>query len=139
MRQQLLISGVNSIVNINLRFPSKLKRSVYFRLKRHFKLLFVILLLIIPYTSMATPIKSDSGNASRVEVLSSNWKMQPSEKMVGTDDMLISQNGFDVKSWYVAIVPGTVLGSLATTKVIEDPTFGTVSYTHLRAHETRHD
>ena len=26
-------------------------------------------------------------------------------------------------SWYEAVVPGTVLGSLATTKVIEDPIF----------------
>ncbi|NEW85633.1 MAG: hypothetical protein GZ094_25170, partial [Mariniphaga sp.] len=93
-------------------------------MKRCFKCSILILLLILPFSSMAAPKMSDAGNTSRVEVLSSNWKMQPSEKLVGTNDMLISRNGFDVKSWYVAIVPGTVLGSLATTKVIEDPTFG---------------
>jgi len=36
----------------------------------------------------------------------------------------MSKNGFDAKSWYEADVPGTVLGSLTTHKVIEDPTFG---------------
>jgi len=62
--------------------------------------------------------------ASRAELISANWKMQSYDKLTGMDEKLISQNGFDTKSWYEADVPGTVLGSLATHKVIEDPTFG---------------
>ena len=115
---------MNSNRNKYLNIPYQLKRSILVQMKRRFSHSVVFLLLILSYTSMAAPKKSDARIASRVEVLSSGWKMQPSEKMTGTDEMLISQNGFDVKSWYVAIVPGTVLGSLATTKVIEDPTFG---------------
>lgn len=112
------------MMNINLSFQSELKRLSYFRMKGYFNLSLIILLLIIPFTSIALPQKSDSLFASRVEMLSSGWMMQPSEKLTVTDERLISQNGFDVKTWAKAIVPGTVLGSLATTKVIEDPTFG---------------
>lgn len=50
--------------------------------------------------------------------------MQAQDKLNGADDASISKNGFDTKSWFEADVPGTVLGSLATHKVIEDPTFG---------------
>ena len=114
---------MNSIMNKSLIVPSKLKRSVYFRMKRNFNLSVVILLFIIPFISMATP-KSEFVSASRVEVLSFNWKMQPVDKLVGTDEKSISQNTFDSKSWYKAIVPGTVLGSWATTGVIKDPYFG---------------
>ncbi len=60
----------------------------------------------------------------RVEVLSSNWKMQPEDKLTGMDEKLIAENGFDTQSWYDAVVPGTVLGSLATNKIVDDPGFG---------------
>lgn len=66
----------------------------------------------------------DSLSAFRSEVLSENWKMQPMNKLTGMNESLISENGFDTKSWYDAIVPGTVMGALSTYKVIEDPTFG---------------
>ncbi len=59
-----------------------------------------------------------------VEVISDNWKIQPQDKLTGVDEKLISQNEFDAKSWYNAIVPATVMGSLSANKVIEDPTFG---------------
>jgi len=115
---------MNSIMIKNLIVPAKLKRSIYFRMNRRFNLSVVILLLIIPFYTMAAPKKSNFAIASRVEVLSSNWKMQPSDKLAGTDEKLISQNVFDAKSWYKAIVPGTVLGSWATTGVIKDPYWG---------------
>jgi exo-1,4-beta-D-glucosaminidase len=73
---------------------------------------------------MAAPKKPGAGIESRVEALSSNWKMQPVNKLGDTDEKLISQNVFDSESWYKAIVPGTVLGSWATTGVIKDPYFG---------------
>jgi exo-1,4-beta-D-glucosaminidase len=50
--------------------------------------------------------------------------MQPQEKLSGVDEKSISQNDFDTKSWFTAMVPGTVLGSLTSAGVIEDPTFG---------------
>ncbi len=69
---------------------------------------------------------SDNGNivASRVEVLSSGWKMFPSEKLKDGGDNLISTVDFNDDSWYDAVIPGTVLGSLAAKKVIDDPYFG---------------
>ena len=68
--------------------------------------------------------KSDIQVASRVELLSDNWKMQPSEKLQNVDEKTISLSNYDPESWYKAVVPGTVLGSLATTKIIDDPYFG---------------
>lgn len=61
---------------------------------------------------------------SRTEAVSSGWKMQNSEKLAGTEESAISQNGYNDASWLEAVVPGTVLGSMATTGVIEDPYFG---------------
>ena len=63
-------------------------------------------------------------NTSRSEVISSNWKMQSSEKLSSVEEKAISQNDFNTVEWYEADVPGTVLGSLAAHKLIEDPTFG---------------
>ncbi|WP_423127040.1 glycosyl hydrolase 2 galactose-binding domain-containing protein [Gaoshiqia sp. Z1-71] len=60
----------------------------------------------------------------RVESLSSGWKMQSEDRLSGTEEKLISENEFDAASWYEAIVPGTVLGSMAATGVIENPYFG---------------
>ena len=61
---------------------------------------------------------------STVDTLSVGWKMQPEDKLAGMDEKSISENGFDVTSWYKAVVPGTVLGSLVTGGVIKDPYFG---------------
>ncbi|MCK3682844.1 sugar-binding domain-containing protein [Maribellus sp. YY47] len=60
----------------------------------------------------------------RVENLSSEWKMQSSEQLSGVDESSISQNDYSADSWLQASVPGTVLGSMATFGVIEDPYFG---------------
>lgn len=60
----------------------------------------------------------------RLENIDSGWKMQSGGKINGVDEKSISENGYDDASWYKAIVPGTVLGSMATTGVIEDPYFG---------------
>ena len=68
--------------------------------------------------------KPEKSFESQVISLTSNWKIQTSEKLAGTEDQAISQNGFDVSGWNDGIVPGTVMGALSTFKVIEDPTFG---------------
>ncbi|MCF6332308.1 MAG: hypothetical protein L3J11_03410 [Draconibacterium sp.] len=68
--------------------------------------------------------KSDKPPTSRSEVISANWKMQAFDKLVGVDEKAISENGFNTGEWFDAIVPGTVLGSMATTGVIKDPYFG---------------
>jgi exo-1,4-beta-D-glucosaminidase len=62
--------------------------------------------------------------ASRVEVLSSGWMMQPVDKLINVDDASVSLNDFNTESWYEAVVPGTVMGSLASKKIVEDPYFG---------------
>lgn len=61
---------------------------------------------------------------SRVESLTSGWKMQQQHKLAGVEENLISEKDFDAANWYDAVVPGTVLGSLDEKDVIEDPTFG---------------
>ena len=80
--------------------------------------------LLIPFLLFSACQKSGNEVVSRVEVLSSNWKMQPQEKLSAVDEKSISQNDFDTKAWFMAMVPGTVFGSLASAGVIEDPTFG---------------
>ena len=80
--------------------------------------------LILPILCMVSCSKPATQVTSKVESLTISWKMQAQDKLNGTDDASISKNGFDTKSWFEADVPGTVLGSLATHKVIEDPTFG---------------
>ena len=80
--------------------------------------------LLLTFFLLTSCLKSGNEVASRVEVLSSDWKMQPQEKLSGVDEKSISQNDFDTKSWFTAMVPGTVLGSLTSAGVIEDPTFG---------------
>lgn len=62
--------------------------------------------------------------ASKVITISDGWKMQSSQKLKVPDESLISQNNFSVDSWLKASVPGTVLGSMATNEMIEDPYFG---------------
>jgi len=85
---------------------------------------FKIFFLAVPFLLLSARTIADPLVGSRVEVISTNWKLQPSVKLEGLDEKVISQNGFDTRNWYKAFVPGTVLGSLALGKVIEDPTFG---------------
>lgn len=93
-------------------------------MKRQFNPAISILFLIATFLLMSAFRKSDVLVTSRVEVISSNWKMQPADKLKDAEEKSISQNGFNTKSWFKAIVPGTVLGSWATTGVIKDPYFG---------------
>ncbi len=92
--------------------------------KQYFIKATILSLILHSMLFFAGCVNSDKSLAFRVENLSSNWKMQPVDKLTGVEDGLIAGNGFDTKSWHEAIVPGTVLGSLATTKSIEDPYFG---------------
>ncbi len=93
-------------------------------MRRQSKSAIAIFILIAPILLMFACKKSEIQVTSKVEVLSANWKMQPSDKLDSADEKSISLNGFDTKTWYKAIVPGTVLGSWATTGVIKDPYFG---------------
>ncbi len=93
-------------------------------MKKLFLPAFVILFIPFIFLCICGFTKSDKISSSRVETLNDNWKIQPADKLDKVDEQLISQNGFDTKSWFKAMVPGTVLGSLATFKVIPDPTFG---------------
>ena len=56
--------------------------------------------------------------------LTENWKMQAADKLGGISEDQISSNEFSDTGWYKAAVPGTVLGSLVTYGVVEDPYFG---------------
>lgn len=74
--------------------------------------------------SMASCSQGKLQNDSQIIVLNNHWKLMPSEKLEGKTGKMISQNDFNTKDWYNAVVPGTVLGSLAANKVVEDPYFG---------------
>ncbi len=93
-------------------------------MKNQINPIIAILFLAFPLLFIYACRESVVVNTSRVEVLSDNWKIQPADKLTGTDEASISQNGYDTQSWYKAEVPGTVLGSLTINKVIADPTFG---------------
>ena len=93
-------------------------------MKRHYYLTIAGIIFIVPFILMSACRNSNHQVASRVEVLSDNWKMQSVDKLLDTDEKSISMNDYNPASWYQAVVPGTVLGSLATTKIVEDPYFG---------------
>ena len=85
---------------------------------------FSVISLIVSLILMIGCTDTGSQVTSRVEVLSSGWKMQPVDKLINVDESSVSLNDFNTDSWYEAVVPGTVMGSLASKKVVEDPYFG---------------
>lgn len=91
---------------------------------RQFYSTIAICIFIVPFLFTVACKKSEMQLTSTEKVLSSDWKMQPADKLTGMDEKLIAENGFDTRSWYDAMVPGTVMGALSTNKIIEDATFG---------------
>lgn len=91
-----------------------------------FKINFQILFLAALLQSVFSfgQAKSAGSYDSKIVPLNSGWKMQQNNQLKGVDGGSVSLNGFDTGNWFKAEVPGTVLGSLALNKVIEDPTFG---------------
>lgn len=59
----------------------------------------------------------------RSQNLDELWYIQSSEKVKG-DGAQISSSGFDIRSWYPAVVPSTVLGTLVQNDVYRDIFFG---------------
>lgn len=91
--------------------------------KQHFlyiivSLLVVNLLLISGCGNVEKPV------VSRTAVLSDSWKIQAVDKPEGITGEAISRKNFQSEDWYDAMVPGTVMGSLASGGAIEDPYFG---------------
>ena len=93
-------------------------------MRRQFNSLVLIFTLSTLFLVSDSFAKSEKLDYSRIEVLSANWKMMPTDKLNGSDEKLISENGYNTISWFKAIVPGTVLGSWASTGYIKDPYFG---------------
>lgn len=90
--------------------------------KKTFRNIGILFLFFSVVFSGCSPSKQKE--TYRIKNLNANWKMQSNEKNLGIEEGSISENGYDDSSWFEAIVPGTVLGSMATTGVIEDPYFG---------------
>lgn len=85
--------------------------------------------IILPMSLVLIFILTRCGKKEEVVIavrqsLTDNWKMQTSIKLEGVPAEQISQSEFSDKEWYKASVPGTVLGSLVTFGVVEDPYFG---------------
>ncbi|MBT6766785.1 MAG: glycoside hydrolase family 2 [Prolixibacteraceae bacterium] len=93
-------------------------------MKKLFSLVKSTVLILMSLFLMFGCNNAEMKNTSSNELLSSNWKMQPLDKLAGVDENAISESDFNTGDWYDAIVPGTVLGSMASTGVIEDPYFG---------------
>ncbi|MFA5329737.1 MAG: sugar-binding domain-containing protein [Prolixibacteraceae bacterium] len=93
-------------------------------MKQYYSIIFSTLILLLSFYLFVRCTNTGNQPEFRIESLSSNWKMQPADKLTGMDEKLIAGNGFDTQSWYDAMVPGTVMGALSTNKVIEDVTFG---------------
>jgi exo-1,4-beta-D-glucosaminidase len=87
----------------------------------HSGLSFMLVILMIIAAGCS---KKQGVSVSSRKSLTGNWKMMPSDKLVGVPDDQVLLNSFNDDSWYKAIVPGTVLGSLVSTGVVEDPYFG---------------
>jgi exo-1,4-beta-D-glucosaminidase len=81
---------------------------------------FLIVLLLFSAGCMET----DKRVSSVVIPLKENWKMKPANKLEGINEEQITSENFSDEGWYKAVVPGTVLGSLVTNGVVEDPYFG---------------
>ncbi len=80
--------------------------------------LFLLLFVIVSCTPHNQRVES------AVDTLSTGWMMQAEDKLPEISEESVSENDFNTSSWYKAIVPGTVLGSLVTEGVIKDPYFG---------------
>ena len=93
-------------------------------MKRLCYLSFSVISLIVSLILITGCTDTGSQFTSRIEVLSSGWKMQPVDKMINIDEPSLSLNDLNTDSWYEAVVPGTVMGSLASKKVVDDPYFG---------------
>ena len=89
-----------------------------------FKSVKILFFIIMSFLILSSCTNTEMPVTSRTEVISENWKMQSSEKLEGVDEASISESNFNEGLWLEAVVPGTVLGAMASTGVIEDPYFG---------------
>ncbi len=81
-------------------------------------------LMVSSLLLLAACSSTKTDDVSGTTAISKGWKMQPADKLQELGAATISANGFDVSNWYDAVVPGTVLGSLTTNGIIDDPYFG---------------
>ncbi len=98
-------------------FPRVSSAANRFYRKNGERLLFVILAFVL------TGSVRGQGTANHTIPLPSNWYIQSSEKISVSGDS-ISLPGFDVKNWYPATVPSTILGSLVKDSIYKDIFFG---------------
>src|SRR6185436_7260493 len=81
----------------------------------------IILLFSLPGFSKSQ-VKTDSRPLEKL-FLRKGWSIQSSAKVTEKGDA-ISQNTFQPKNWYPAVVPSTVVGTLVDDKVYPDPFVG---------------
>lgn len=91
------------------------------KFKSAYMKLYSLLLILVVITACS---RSEKQPDSSVLLINDGWMMQPTGKLMAVDEKSISENGFKTDKWYKAVVPGTVLGSLTSTGVIENPYFG---------------
>ena len=93
-------------------------------MKKHYYLLVAFIAFFVFCLVSSACKETENQIFSRSVALSSNWMMQSDEIIKDAADSAISRTNYNTESWHKAIVPGTVLGSMATNGEIEDPYFG---------------
>lgn len=92
------------------------------------RFLTLLLILFLPTTAFMQNVHKERQYSHTLTSIDGHkggslWKMVRADK-VGSRPEDISTDKIDVKDWYAAIVPGTVLNSLVYNKVYPEPYFG---------------
>src|SRR5579871_5108576 len=77
------------------------------------------LAIILAATTLLRAATPQGSQSLKVE----NWLLQTSAKVTDSGETL-SMPGIEPRNWIPAVVPGTVLGSLAKAKIVPDPDYG---------------
>ena len=88
-------------------------------MKNTFKNTCLLLVIIV----LSTASKGVDKWEVQKQELKSNWQIESSAKITGNGQE-ISGTAFSTKSWYAALVPGTILGSLVNDNVYKDVFLG---------------
>jgi exo-1,4-beta-D-glucosaminidase len=87
-----------------------------------FRSAFMPLFALVLGSAFTANIYGDDSPSAPV-FLHSNWRLESSCKLAAKPEA-ISLPGFDDSKWHPALVPGTVVGSLAADKTLPDPDYG---------------
>ena len=83
----------------------------------------LVLSFVLILSSAFAAIAYGEDSPSAPVFLHSDWRLESSCKLAAKPEAL-SLPGFDDSKWHLAIVPGTIVGSLVADKTLSDPNYG---------------